>query len=380
MSQPVGALLALNFGSASLKAASFLFPTNGDGRRAEPSELARITIESVPERSRAPGGDAEKILAEAMQQLTSLREPPAVVAHRIVHGGDRPGPTELTQATLDELQSLSALAPLHQPPALALVHAAIRRWPDARQIGVFDTSWHQTLPETRRLFPIPYPLYLRGVKRYGFHGLAFQSAMRQLIQLVPDKANARFVLAHLGGGSSLCAVLDGRCVATTMGMTPLDGIPMSTRPGSLDPGVLLHLQRALGMAPDEVDQLLWHESGLKGLSGETGDMRQLLASDSEGARRAIDVYVAAVAQGIAAMAACMRGVDGLAFSGGIGAHAAEIRRRVANELEWLGLRIDPGLNRIGAREITASEATVRTFALAIDEELEVALAAASVAS
>ena len=377
-------LLALNHGSTGLKAASFALPPLDAQAGSGPREVGRVHVEASHDAPPAPTNDAASLLADAAELLADVARQlpgtPDVIAHRIVHGGDRTGPEDLTDAALASLEALSAWAPLHQPPALALVRATAQRWPQARQVGVFDTTWHQSMPAIHRVLAIPYALHLRGVKRYGFHGLAFQSALRQLGTRAPELARSRVVLAHLGGGSSLCAVRDGRCVNTTMGMTPLDGIPMSTRPGSLDPGVLLHLQRALGMAPDEVDQLLWHESGLKGLSGETGDMRQLLASDSEGARRAIDVYVAAVAQGIAAMAACMRGVDGLAFSGGIGAHAAEIRRRVANELEWLGLRIDPGLNRIGAREITASEATVRTFALAIDEELEVALAAASVAS
>ena len=379
MSQTARTLLALNFGSSSLKAASFLL-TNPVGERTTPQELGRITVETSFDDSNAIEHDARKLLAQAVQQLPTLRSAPALVAHRIVHGGDRPSPLELTPATMDELQALSTLAPLHQPPALALVHAASLRWPYARQIGVFDTSWHQTMPERHRTFAIPYPLYLRGVKRYGFHGLAFQSAMRQLPGLVPELAHKRLVLAHLGGGSSLCAVVDGRCVSTTMGMTPLGGIPMSTRPGSLDPGVLLHLQRHLEMSADEIDQLLWRESGLKGISGETGDMRKLLTSESEGARLAISIYVAAVVREIAAMATCMRGIDGLVFSGGIGAHAVEIRSRVAEELDWLGLKIDPALNRSGAREISASQANVKTFALSIDEELELALACASLAA
>lgn len=333
-------------------------------------ETGRISVDSTHDPSATAEDDARKLLALVKERLPEDGDTPDVVAHRIVHGGDRPEPVELTQATLAELEGLSALAPLHQPPALALVRAAIRRWPDARQVGVFDTSWHRTMPEKHRVLPLSYALYSRGVKRYGFHGLAFQSVMRQLGRMAPKLVHGRVVLAHLGGGSSLCAVLDGRCVNTTMGMTPLGGIPMATRSGSLDPGALLYLQRTLGMAPDEIDNLLWRESGLNGVSGESGDMRTLLASKSDGARRAIDVYVAGVVQGVASMAACIRGIDVLVFSGGIGTHAPDIRARVTAELEWLGLRIDRGLNQAGAPEIALSESVVKAFVLPADEERE----------
>lgn len=372
------ALLALNLGSTGLKAASFSLPADTLGDRHAPHELERVVIEVESSGSPTPAEQANRLLDQVVQGLRSLPMSPAVVAHRIVHGGDRPGPEELTKATLAELAALSTLAPLHQPPTLALVRAASRRWPHAQQIGLFDTSWHQTLPEIRRVFPIPYSLYLQGVKRYGFHGLAFQSAMRQIAVIAPSLAKRRIVLAHLGGGSSLSAVLDGCCVNTTMGMTPLDGIPMSTRPGSLDPGVLLHLERELAMSPVEIDRLLWHECGLKGLSGESGDMRRLLASGSVGARRAVSVYVGAVVQAIAAMAACLRGIDALVFSGGIGANSSEIRARVAGELEWLGLRVDPRLNEIGAQEISEPGAAVKSFILVVDESVELAMAAGSV--
>jgi len=363
-------VLALNFGSASLKAASYSLLTSVAGERPTARQTGRISVATTNDTPNTPEENAKALLTAVVERLPALRETPDIVAHRIVHGGDRRGPMELTQATLTELQVLSTLAPLHQPPALALVRAAIQQWPDARQIGVFDTSWHQTMPEQHRVFPLPYPLYNAGVKRYGFHGLAFQSAMRQLSGIAPELSHGRIVLAHLGGGSSLCAVLDRHCVNTTMGMTPLGGIPMASRSGSLDPGVLLHLQRGLGMSPDEIDRLLWRDSGLKGLSGESGDMRKLLASGSDGARRAIDVYVSGVVQGIAAMAASIRGIDGLVFSGGIGAHAAGIRARVTDELEWMGIGIAPGLNQAGALQIASPAAAVQTFVLPVDEEQE----------
>lgn len=366
--QTARSVLALNVGSASYKAASY--ELSASTVPGQPIETGRISIETDHEASATSDEKANTFLLDVAKRLPQLRDTPEIVTHRIVHGGDRPDPVELTPATLAALADLSVLAPLHQPPALALVRAAIQRWPDALQIGVFDTSWHHSMPEKYRIFPIPYALYANGVKRYGFHGLAFQSVMRQLAYGVPSLTRDRVVLAHLGGGSSLCAVLNGRCVNTTMGMTPLGGIPMTTRSGSMDPGVLLHLQRGLGMSAHEIDQMLWRDSGLKGLSGESGDMRQLLASNSAGARRAIDVYVAGVVQGIAAMAACLNGINVLAFSGGIGTHAAEIRARVTAELEWLGLSIDARLNQAGALDISHAAARVKQFVVAVDEEAE----------
>lgn len=363
-------VLVLNVGSASLKAARYVLPGGTESTNSSVRETARIAIETTLDTAATQDERATLALSDLAKQVPGLHAAPDVVAHRIVHGADRPGPEELTAEALAQLEQLSALAPLHQPPALALVRAAIQRWPSARQLGVFDTSWHQTMPEKYRALALPHLLYTQGVKRYGFHGLAFQSAMRKLSALAPMAARGRVVLAHLGGGSSLCAVHEGRCVSTTMGMTPLDGIPMTTRCGCLDPGVLLHLQRHFGMSSDAIDRLLWRESGLLGLSGETGDMRTLLASTSDGARRAIEVYVASVVQAVASMAASIRGIDVLAFSGGIGMHAAEIRSKIAAELEWLGLMINPVLNQNGAVEISASSSKVRSFVLSIDEEKE----------
>ena len=368
--------LVLNLGSASLKAACYaMVGGSGDGR-----PVVKETCRTTADADAGADGDedrAKALLAHVTARMPTLRAAPEFVAHRIVHGGDRPGPAELTVDMLSQLQELAPLAPLHQPPALALVRAAVERWPDAIQLGVFDTSWHRTMPQQHRLLPLPYPLYARGIKRYGFHGLAFQSAMRQIGRIAPELASARIVLAHLGGGSSLCAVRDGRSVNTTMGMTPLGGIPMATRCGSLDPGVLLHLQRTLGMSPERIDELLWRESGLRGVSDESGDMRALLASTSEGARRALDLYVSAIAQGIAAMAACIGGIDLLTFSGGVGANAAPIRARVIGELAWIGITIDAYANEAGKERITGAASSAGIFVLQVDEAAEMAEALAA---
>jgi len=367
--------LVLNLGSASLKAACYaLVDGGGDGH-----PILKETCRTAADADAGTDGDedrAKALLAHVTARMPSLRAAPEFVAHRIVHGGDRPEPAVLTAYTLAQLQELAPLAPLHQPPALALVRAAMDRWPDAIQLGVFDTSWHRTMPQQHRLLPLPFALHARGIKRYGFHGLAFQAAMRQIGRVAPELSKGRIVLAHLGGGSSLCAVRDGRSVSTTMGMTPLGGLPMATRCGSLDPGVLLHLQRTLGMSPERIDELLWRESGLRGVSDESGDMRALLASPTEGARRAVDLYVSAIAQGIAAMAACIGGIDLLAFSGGIGAHAGQIRARVTGELAWLGISVDAPSNAAGNERISGHASSVEVLVLAVDEAAEMAEAVA----
>lgn len=348
-------VLALNLGSTSLKGARFgCGAAKGEWIRLQRVE---IELESVEAQAQEHG-------LQALAKELPDGHAPDVVVHRIVHGGDRDTAVEMDDVTLVQLEALSPLAPLHQPMALDLVRRARERWSMARQWAAFDTTWHATMPLQHRVLPLPRALLSRGIKRYGFHGLAFQSAMRQLRTLAPELANGRVVLAHLGGGSSLCAVRDGRSVNTTMGMTPLGGIPMASRPGSLDPGVVLYLQRALGLAPAAIDQLLWRESGLKGLSGESGDMRVLLASGSDNARLAINVYVDAVAQAIAAMAACIGGVDALVFSGGVGAHASEIRQRIAGNLAWLGLSTDA----LGSE--APGKTSGRVFVVDVDEEAE----------
>jgi|CXWL01.1.fsa_nt_gi acetate kinase len=364
---PSAQLLVLNLGSSSLKAVAY-------AASKVPSELARVAVERhANDDGAAPG--SQRLLDALVRCVPTLGEAPLAIAHRIVHGGDFPDAVELSATNLAVLAGLSALAPLHQPPALALVEATRDRWPQARQIGMFDTCFHQTLAPAQRRFALPRALFDAGIKRYGFHGLAFASALRQLAALAPDVAGGRVLLAHLGGGSSICAALGGRSVATSMGMTPLAGVPMSTRSGSLDPGVLLYLQRRLQYAPAQVDALLWREAGMRGLSGQTGDMRELLASDSEGARLAVEIYVDAVAAAIAAHAVSVGGIDALVFSGGIGRHAWSVRERICAALSWAGVELDAAANRAGSTQIATPEATIRCFAVDVDEEREVVEAA-----
>jgi acetate kinase len=362
-------LLTLNVGSATVKAAYYRL--TAEGLAPDPAVRAKIAV--LPD----DDGDArsgDRWLSQLLVRLPAGAGQPDAVAHRVVHGGARAGPATVTDALMGELSALTPLAPLHQKPALRLMDAARSRWPGVPQVAAFDTSWHATLAQWTRRLPVPERLHAAGVMRYGFHGLAFASALRQLKELEPAMAQARVVLAHLGGGSSLCAMVQGRSVDTTMGMTPLDGLPMATRSGALDPGVVLYLAQTLHMPLPQIEHLLWRESGLRGLSGGSGDMRELLADPSEPAALAREHYAMRIAQGIAAMTTSLGGVDAIVFSGGIGDGAAPIRAQVAEQLRWIGLHLDPEANATGAARIHVANSTVAAFVFRADEERELALA------
>lgn len=364
-------LLVLNLGSATLKAARF----DGFGPGVEGPRLSR-RIELALDES---AGDPRTLLAQATDALGFVAAP-AWIGHRIVHGGDAETARILDTGEIDRLQALSRLAPMHQPPALALVENAKELWPHAVQCGAYDTSWHATLPANTRRLPVPRHWDALGVRRYGFHGLAFASAMRSLASQGDGIARGRVVLAHLGGGASLCAVQDGRSVDTTMTMTPLDGVPMATRSGSLDPGVVLFLLRQEGFTQDSLEQALYHECGMRGISGQSGDMRKLLASDSPAAALARDVFALRVAQGIVAMATRLGGIDDLVFSGGIGANAAGVRSAIVEYLAWLGMQLDEDANHRGAMRLDAPASPVRLWRVEVDEEGEIAAACAILAA
>lgn len=364
-------LLVLNLGSATLKAARF----DGFGPGVEGPRLSR-RIELALDES---AGDPRTLLAQATDALGFVAAP-AWIGHRIVHGGDAETARILDTGEIDRLQALSRLAPMHQPPALALVENAKELWPHAVQCGAYDTSWHATLPANTRRLPVPRHWDALGVRRYGFHGLAFASVMRSLASQGDGIARGRVVLAHLGGGASLCAVRDGRSVDTTMTMTPLDGVPMATRSGSLDPGVVLFLLRQEGFTLDSLEQALYHECGMRGISGQSGDMRELLASDSPAAALARDVFALRVAQGIVAMATRLGGIDDLVFSGGIGANAAGVRSAIVEYLAWLGMQLDEDANHRGAMRLDAPASPVRLWRVEVDEEGEIAAACAILAA
>jgi acetate kinase len=297
----------------------------------------------------------------------------AAVGHRVVHGGSRfRDPVLVDDGVLEELDSLTALAPLHNAPALAAVREARAALPGVPHVAVFDTAFHSTLPEEAYTYPLP--LRFRdelGIRRFGFHGLSVQWASEQV--KVP-----RLVVCHLGGGCSVTAVLGGESVDTTMGFTPLDGVPMSTRPGSLDPGVLFHLLRSGGLSLDELDRVLEHESGLLGVSGISGDMRELEESDDDRAQLAISIFTRRMAAAVAASATALGGLDALVFTGGVGEHSAGVRAEVCRLLEVLGVELDHDANAAaegGDAEIASQGSHTRVVVVRSREDVVIARAA-----
>ena len=292
-------------------------------------------------------------------------EPPDAVAHRVVHGGDRTGPVVVDDAVLEGLRALVELAPLHQPPALEGIVRARSALPGVPQVACFDTAFHATIPPAARTYALPRRLRER-VRVYGFHGLSYAWSARRIRELAPEAR--RVVVAHLGGGQSLCGLLDGMSVTTTMGFTPLDGLVMATRSGAVDPGAVLWLARH---TDEDLERVLDRESGLLGLAG-TADMREVLeradAGDAE-AEFALEVYLSRLTRLLAGCAAELRGLDALVFTAGIGEHAPRLRSLVAERLAWLGVAVDP--ERSG-EEITASGAGVRTFVIPAREDLQAA--------
>ncbi len=375
-------ILTLNAGSSSIK-----FSIYGGG--GEPRELARGQVENLGPTARLIMQEAghEKIEVElgASTHQSALRqifihcedllddEPVGGVGHRITHGGiDFVEPTELTGDVIEKLEALAPLAPLHQPHNLKGVEAAREAFPDAVQIGCFDTGFHRGHPWVNDTFGLPRKYYDKGVRRYGFHGLSYQYITSELVRTEPKLADGRVVVAHLGNGASMCAIRDEHSVASTMGFSALDGLPMGTRCGQLDPGVMLYLMEAEGMSASEISHMLYRESGLKGLSGMSNDMRALQASDAPEAKQAIEYYVFRIRREIGAMAAVLGGIDGLVFCGGIGENSGLIRSKVCDGMEWLGIDLDEALNGENARDVGVGD--VRVMVIPTDEERVIARA------
>jgi acetate kinase len=293
--------------------------------------------------------------------------------HRIVHGGpDHSGPVELTDDVYAKLEALTPLAPLHQPRCLAPIRTLSAIRPALTQIACFDTAFHHGLAPPASRFAIPRRYEQQGIRRYGFHGLSFEYVAGRLAGIAPQLVAKRTVIAHLGNGASLCALRNGRSVDTTMGLTPLDGLVMGTRSGTIDPGVLLYLQLHERMSVEDIQHLLYHESGLLGVSGLSADMRTLLASREAAAWEAVDLFVFRAAQEIAMMATTLAGLDCLVFTGGIGEHAKEIRSAIGERLAWLGVRIDVVANDEGRERIGDGDSPVEVFVIPTNEELAIA--------
>ena len=297
----------------------------------------------------------------------------AALGHRVVHGGsNHAAPCLVTPALLAELDTLSPLAPLHQPHNLAPIRAAMQRSPDLPQVACFDTAFHRTVPEVAQVFALPQEMAARGIRRYGFHGLSYDYIASVLPRTAPDIAHGRVVVAHLGNGASLCALHDGRSVATTMGFSALDGLPMGTRCGQLDPAVVLHLLTTGCMDIATVEALLYRKSGMLGLSGVSSDFRELLASEEPRARFAIDVFVYQVARNIASLAGALGGLDGIVFTAGVGENAAPIRAAICAACAWLGVELDTVSNHARGPRITKPGSRVAAYVIPTDENLMIA--------
>lgn len=388
-------LLCLNTGSASLKFALFdmadcagpALPADallrGEIEAHDGQTILRwtdYTGQAHRETSASPRGDIPSEVNALLDRLVlpAGHGPVAAVAHRIVHGGTRYTTAQrIDDDVRAQLDALRSLAPLHQGPGLAGVDAAIARLPAVAQFACFDTAFHATQDDAARRYAIPRVWHNRGYKRYGFHGLSYDAINHKLPKALGDKARGAVVVAHLGGGSSLCGLRGGASRSTTMGFTALEGVVMSTRSGALDPGLVLHWITEDKQDPAALTHMLYHDAGLRGISEISADMRELEASTDPRAAEAIDLFVRSVVHHIGAIAADIGGLDALVFTGGIGTHSARVRAQVVEALGWLGPKLDSAANADGQQRISASDSAVPVLALPTDEEGVMALQAAA---
>jgi acetate kinase len=311
-------------------------------------------------------------VVEFLREVSGGRLPSAV-GHRVVHGGpDYSSPVAIDADVLRRLEQLTPLAPLHQPNNLAPIRMLLDRQPRLLQVACFDTAFHRGHPELADRYAIPEDLYREGVRRYGFHGLSYEYVAERLRHVAPDLASRKVIVAHLGSGASMCALAAGRSVESTMGFTALDGLPMGTRPGQLDPGVVLYLMSEKRMSAEAISELLYQKSGLKGLSGISNDVRELLASSDPRARLALDYFTYRIGLLAGMLAAAMQGLDGLVFTAGVGENAPAVREAVARRLAWLGLDLDPAANAAGKGCISRPRSRIACYVIPTDEELMIA--------
>jgi acetate kinase len=379
--------LVLNAGSSSLKFCVFARPPQATWRLEARGQIEGI---GTAPRLSAKNGGGESLVDEAL--ATDVRDGRAAldslaawlrsryqgarvlgVGHRVVHGGARfTGPTVVTPEVLDELRALVPLAPLHQPHNVAAIEAVAERLPGVPQVACFDTSFHRGQPAVAELVPLPRELCRSGLQRYGFHGLSYEYVASVLPEVAPEIARGRVVVAHLGSGASVCALRDGRSVDSSFGFTALDGLCMGTRPGALDPGVVLYLFQGLGLTTAEVEAILYKKSGLLGISGVSNDMRDLIGSAEPAARLAVDYFVYQATKQIGALAAVLGGLDALVFTAGIGENSAEIRRRICDACAWLGIEIDPEANAKRGPRLSPPASRVSAWVVPTNEELMIA--------
>lgn len=380
-------ILALNTGSSSIKFALYGFPAE----EADPGRLVSGQFTGIGDAPRlnirdadggtlvakefSPGRRHEHLLEELLAWIKnrSAEFSLSAAGHRIVHGGEAfTTPVIIDDAVLKRLEALVPLAPLHQPRGLAAVHSLSRAAPDLTQVACFDTAFHRTQPAVAAAFALPQGLTGAGIRRYGFHGLSYEYIAGALPHYAGAAADGRVIVAHLGHGASMCAMQERRSIATTMGLTALDGLPMGQRCGSLDPGVVLYLIREKGMDYETLSDLLYRRSGLLGVSGISGDMRELLDSPAPAAKIAVDLFIYRIVRETGSLAAALGGLDVLVFTGGIGEHAAPVRAGVCRKLEWLGVHLDETANEAGKRCISTRDSGVAVFVIPTDEDLMVA--------
>jgi acetate kinase len=380
-------ILVVNAGSSSVKFQVFSVEGEGKLRRMIKGQIDGIG--SRP-RLRASGADSDP-LADRAYPIESvpdvpaamgiaggwlrdeLRISPMAVGHRVVHGGpDYDRPVLIDHGVVARLERFVALAPLHQPHNLAPIRSLLANLPTLPQVACFDTAFHRTHDAVADYYAIPHQLHAEGVRRYGFHGLSYEYVAKTLPQVAPEIAKGRVIVAHLGSGASMCALKGGRSVESTMGFTALDGLPMGTRPGQIDPGVLLYLISEKGMSASNAQNFLYRDCGLKGLSGISNDMRELEASDDPKAKLAVDYFVYRVGLNAGMLAAALQGLDAFVFTAGIGENSVRIRARIADQLRWLGVTLDEAENSCHARLISRSDSRIPVYVIPTDEELMIA--------
>jgi acetate kinase len=383
----MSAVLVVNAGSSSVKFQIFdvaaadklrrLIKGQVDGIGTRPRLCAETADGSaLIDQHCAPNeiADVPAAIAAAGQWLRDAQSIELVaVGHRVVHGGpDYDRPVLVDTEVLARLERYVPLAPLHQPNNLAPIRTLLASRPELPQVACFDTAFHRTHDAVTDHYAVPQRFYREGVRRYGFHGLSYEYVAGRLCEIAPSIAKRRVVVAHLGSGASMCALAEGRSVDSTMGFTALDGLPMGTRSGQIDPGVLLYMLSEKRMNPEAVQDLLYRESGLRGLSGVSNDMRELEASSDPGAALAVDHFVRRIGLYAGMLAAALGGLDAFVFTAGIGENSAMIRARVANKLAWLGAIFDPAANRAAKTVISPPESRVALYVVATDEELMIA--------
>jgi acetate kinase len=378
--------LVLNSGSSSLKFAVFRTTAGADwplvargnleGIGTAPKMSVRdgagavLPAPALPAGVRDAGAALEHVFAWLRGSFAGGRL--LGVGHRVVHGGPRPGPAVVTPAVLAELRELIPFAPLHQPYNLAAIEAVARHRSDVPQVACFDTSFHHSLPAVAQVVPLPAEARRGGVRRYGFHGLSYEYIASILPQRAPQIAQGRVIVAHLGSGASLCALAAGRSVENTFGFTALDGLCMGTRPGAIDPGVILYLFQQLQLSAKDVETLLYKKSGLLGISGVSNDMRNLLESSEPAAALAVDYFVYRVAKEIGALTAVLGGLDALVFTAGIGENSPVIRRRICEACAWLGIELAEEANSAKSACISRPGSRVSAWMIPTNEELMIA--------